>query len=233
MIPLRDSEATHRLAPANTILILANIAVFAFEVKLGRHASAMFARYAMIPAHVAHLPFAAPRRALESLATIFTATFIHAGFFHIAGNMLYLFIFGPAVEERMGTPRYLLFYLAAAAAAGLAMVAMGPDSRVPVIGASGAIAGVLGAYFVIYPRGRITTIVPLVFLFPIVEIRAYFYLLFWFVAQLYAGIASGANGPIMGGVAWWAHVGGFLFGIAVAPLLAHHRPAPLRRARHA
>src|ERR1700680_3650572 len=233
MIPLRDSEATHRLAPANTILILANIAVFAFEVKLGRYANAMFVRYAMVPAHVAHMRLTTPRRALESVATIFTATFIHAGFFHIAGNMLYLFIFGPAVEERMGTPRYLLFYLAAAAAAGLAMVAMGPDSRVPVIGASGAIAGVLGAYFVIYPRGRITTIVPLVFLFPIVEIRAYFYLLFWFVAQLYAGIASGANGPLMGGVAWWAHVGGFLFGIAVAPLLAHHRPAPLRRAGHA
>ena len=98
MIPLRDSEATHRLAPANTILILANIAVFAFEVKLGRYANAMFVRYAMVPAHVAHLRLATPRRALESVATIFTATFIHAGFFHIAGNMLYLFIFGPAVE---------------------------------------------------------------------------------------------------------------------------------------
>jgi len=147
--------------------------------------------------------------------------------------MLYLFIFGPAVEERMGTPRYLLFYLAAAAAAGLAMVAMGPDSPVPVIGASGAIAGVLGAYFVIYPRGRITTILPLVIFWPIVEIRAYFYLLFWFVAQLYAGIASGAYGPLMGGVAWWAHVGGFLFGIAVGPLLARARPTPYRRVRRA
>src|SRR5712692_3472760 len=105
MIPLRDSEATHRLAPANTILILANIAVFAFEVKLGRHANALLARYAMVPARVAHLHLAAPGRALESLATVFTAIFLHAGFFHIAGNLLYLFIFGPAVEERMGTPR--------------------------------------------------------------------------------------------------------------------------------
>ena len=113
------------------------------------------------------------------------------------------------------------------------MVAMGPDSRVPVIGASGAIAGVLGAYFVIYPRGRITTIVPLVIFWPIVEIRAYFYLLFWFVAQLYAGIVPARYGPLMGGVAWWAHVGGFLFGIAVGPILAHRRPAPIRRARRA
>src|ERR1019366_5621250 len=209
MIPLCDSEATHRLAPANTILILANIVVFALEMKLGRHANTMLARYAMVPAQVAHIRLAAPGDALETLATIFTATFLHAGIFHIAGNMLYIFIFGPAVEERMGTPRYLLFYLAAAAAAGLAMVAMGPDSRVPVIGASGAIAGVLGAYFVIYPRGRITTILPLLIFWPIVEIRAYFYLLFWFVAQLYAGIASGAYGPLMGGGGWWAHVGGF------------------------
>ncbi len=233
MIPLRDSEATHRLAPANTILILANIAVFALEVKLGHRANAMLARYAMVPARVTHEHLAHPELALHAIATIFTATFLHAGFFHIAGNMLYLFIFGPAVEERMGTPRYLLFYLWAAAAAGLAMIAMGPDSRVPVIGASGAIAGVLGAYFVLYPRGRITTIVPLVIFWPVVEIRAYFYLLVWFVAQLYAGIASGAAGPLMGGVAWWAHVGGFLFGIAAAPLLAHHHPAPPRRARRA
>jgi rhomboid family protein len=233
MIPLRDSEATHRLTPANTLLILANIAVFALEVKLGRHANVLLARYAMVPARIAHLRLAAPGGALESLATVFTATFLHAGFFHIAGNMLYLFIFGPAMEERMGTPRYLLFYLAAAAAAGLAMVAMGPHSRVPVIGASGAIAGVLGAYFVIYPRGRITTIVPLVIFWPIVEIRAYFYLFFWFATQLYAGIESGAHGPQMGGVAFWAHVGGFLFGIAAGPLLARARSAPIRRARRA
>ena len=233
MIPLRDSEATHRLAPANTILILANIAVFALEVKLGHHANAMLARYAMVPARVAHIRLATPVRAIEALSTIFTATFLHAGFFHIAGNLLYLFIFGPVVEERMGTARYLFFYLAAAMAAALAMIAMGPDSRVPVIGASGAIAGVLGAYFVLYPRGRITTIVPLVIFWPIVEIPAYFYLLVWFVAQLYAGIASGAAGPLMGGVAWWAHVGGFLFGIAAAPLLASHRPAAPRRARRA
>ena len=114
MIPLRDSQATRRLTPANTLLILVNIAVFALEVKLGGHANVLLARYAMVPARITHLRLA-PGRAVESLATVFTATFLHAGFLHIAGNMLYLFIFGPAVEERMGTPRYLFFYLAAAA----------------------------------------------------------------------------------------------------------------------
>lgn len=231
MIPLRDSEATHRLTAANTILILANIAVFAIEVKLGRHAGGILARYAMVPERIAHLRITAPQRALATLATFVSSTFLHAGIFHIAGNMLYLFIFGPAVEERMGAPRYLLFYLAAAVAAGVAMVAMGPESRVPVIGASGAIAGVLGAYFVIYPRGRITTVVPLVIFWPMVDIPAFFYLLVWFAAQLYAGIVSGAQGPLVGGVAWWAHVGGFLFGVAIGPILARGHPAPVRRAR--
>lgn len=233
MIPLRDSETTRRLTPVNTILILANVAVFVLEARFGRHAALRLARYAMVPAHIVHQHLSDPRHAVATLDTFITSTFLHAGFMHIAGNMLYLFIFGPAIEERLGTPRYLCFYFAAAIAAGLAMVAMGPESRVPVIGASGAIAGVLGAYFVIYPRGRITTILPLFFFWPMVEIPAYFYLLFWFVAQLYAGIISGAQGPTVGGVAFWAHVGGFLFGVAIAPMLAHVRAAPMRRVRRA
>ncbi len=233
MIPLRDSETIHRLTPVNTILILANVSIFVLEVRLSGHAGVTLVRYAMVPSHIAHLHLSAPRRALATLATFITSTFLHAGFIHIAGNMLYLFIFGPAIEERLGTPRYLYFYFAAAIAAGLATVAMGPESRVPVIGASGAIAGVLGAYFVIYPRGRITTILPLFFFWPMVEIPAYFYLLFWFVAQLGAGIFSGAQGPTVGGVAFWAHVGGFLFGVAIAPMLAHVHSAPARRVRRA
>jgi len=233
MIPVRDSETIRRLTPVNTILILANVSIFVLEVRLSRHTGVTLVRYAMVPSHIAHLHLSAPRCALATLATFITSTFLHAGFMHVAGNMLYLFIFGPAIEERLGTPRYLYFYFAAAIAAGLAMVAMGPESRVPVIGASGAIAGVLGAYFVIYPRGRITTILPLFFFWPMVEIPAYFYLLFWFVAQLGAGIFSGAQGPTVGGVAFWAHVGGFLFGVAIAPMLAHVRSAPARRVRRA
>jgi membrane associated rhomboid family serine protease len=150
---------------------------------------------------------------------------------HIAGNMLYLFIFGPAVEERLGHFRFLWFYLLSGIAAGLAMIAMGPDSRVAVIGASGAIAGVLGAYFVLYPRGRIMTILPLFIFVEFIEIPAVFYLLFWFALQLWAGISAGAQGPFVGGVAWWAHVGGFLFGVAIGPLVAHHGAKSIRRKR--
>ncbi|MGA2409271.1 MAG: rhomboid family intramembrane serine protease [Candidatus Binataceae bacterium] len=228
MIPLRDSEAARRFTPANTILIILNVAVFGLEVYLANRRGAAVGAWAMVPVRFAHLSWRAPLHDARVLATIVTAMFLHAGLLHIAGNMLYLFIFGPAVEQRMGSWRYLPFYLLAGIAAGLATIAMGPASRVPVIGASGAIAGVLGAYFVLYPRGRITTILPLFVFIQVIEVPAVFYLLAWFAVQLYAGIASGAPGPLAGGVAWWAHVGGFLFGVGTAPLLVH-RPKPKRR----
>jgi membrane associated rhomboid family serine protease len=227
MIPLRDSEAIRRFTPVNTLLILANIGVFALELHLGPRAAEL-GRLAMVPARITR--YAAAPENFRLLVPLITSLFLHASLMHIAGNMLYLLIFGPAVEQRMRGVRYLLFYLVAGVAAGLAMVAMGPMSRVPVIGASGAIAGVLGAYFVLYPRAYITTILPIFIFIQVVQIPAVFYLLFWFAAQLYAGLASGAEGPLIGGVAWWAHVGGFLFGIAAAPLLARHASAAPRRA---
>jgi membrane associated rhomboid family serine protease len=228
MIPLRDSEASHRLTLTNTCLIVANIAVFAFEVHAARNAEPLFARFAMVPARITHVATRSGYR-LDAVATLVTSLFLHAGLLHIAGNMLYLFIFGPAVEERLGHFRFLWFYLLSGIAAGLAMIAMGPDSRVAVIGASGAIAGVLGAYFVLYPRGRIMTILPLFIFVEFIEIPAVFYLLFWFALQLWAGISAGAQGPFVGGVAWWAHVGGFLFGVAIGPLVAHHGAKSIRR----
>lgn len=229
MIPLRDSEAVHRLTPANTILILANFAVFALELHLSGHAEAALAQYGMVPARISHLDAAPSAGSLWTLATLVTSLFLHAGVLHVAGNMLYLFIFGPAVEKRMGHLRFFCFYLAAGIAAGLAMVAMGPASQVPVIGASGAIAGVLGAYFILYPSGRILTILPIFIFIQFIEIPAIFYLLVWFALQLYSGITSGAQGPLMGGVAWWAHVGGFLFGVACGPLLSRRGTTRRRR----
>jgi len=154
--------------------------------------------------------------------------FIHGGILHIAGNMLYLFIFGAAVEYRMGAARYLSFYLAAGIAAAVATVWIAPESNVPVIGASGAIAGVLGAYFILYPRGRILTILPIFIFIQFIEIPAVIYLLFWFAIQLYAGLEEGGSAGAMGGVAWWAHVGGFMFGVALGPMLAQNRPRPRR-----
>jgi membrane associated rhomboid family serine protease len=152
--------------------------------------------------------------------TLISSLFLHGGLLHIAGNMLYLLVFGPAVEGRLGHRRFILFYLTAGIISGLATVAMGPQSPVPVIGASGAIAGVLGGYLVLCPGAHISTILPSLFLIRRAEVPAIVYLLIWFGLQLYQGISTGPVGPIFGGVAWWAHVGGFLFGVAAAPLLA-------------
>jgi rhomboid family protein len=221
MIPLRDSEAEHRLTPINTLLIVANSAVFALEMRLGPHALRELKRFAMVPATITH-------HRSGAFITLITALFLHAGFAHIAGNMLYLFIFGPAIEERMGWRRYLIFYLLAGIIAGLAMVAMGPESRIPVVGASGAIAGILGAYLALFPGGRISALFPVFFFVRVLEIPAIVYLIVWFALQLYSGLASG-SGPVIGGVAWWAHVGGFLFGLAMGPLLARRKPNRRRR----
>jgi membrane associated rhomboid family serine protease len=228
MIPLRDNAAPRRLTPANMILIAANLAAFIYELSLGPRVVDFVGRFAMVPAEVTNslsmrsLPSGA---SLQPAITILTSMFLHGGVWHVVGNMLYLFIFGAAVEYRMGAPRYAAFYFASGIAAALATVLIAPESRVPVIGASGAIAGVLGAYFIFYPRGRILTILPIFVFIQVLEIPAVIYLLLWFAIQLYAGIAAGQQGASMGGVAWWAHVGGFLFGIALAPLLAKN-PSP-------
>ncbi len=234
MIPLRDNQATRRLTLVNLMLIAANVAIFIYEVSLGSGIGKFIHHYAMIPARLtfaleggppmAHL--VSNPAAVASIETLVTSMFLHGGILHVAGNMFYLFIFGAAVEEAMGHFRYLLFYLASGIAAALAMVAFTPHSSVPVIGASGAIAGVLGAYFVLYPRAKILTILPIFVLIYFVEIPAIVYLLIWFVAQLYAGLSQ--TGEVAGGVAWWAHVGGFLIGMALGPMLATEG-APLRR----
>ena len=233
MIPLRDSAAPRRLTPVNVALIAANIAVFIHEAALGPQVAAFVGRFAMVPAAVTRaLASNSPRDlgALAPLMTTVTSVFIHGGFWHIAGNMLYLFIFGAAVEYRMGALRYLIFYFAAGIAAALATVWIAPTSSVPVIGASGAIAGVLGAYFILYPRGRILTILPIFVFIQFIEVPAVIYLFVWFAVQLYAGLQQSGRAAVMGGVAWWAHVGGFMFGLALAPMLAINRP-PRRRSR--
>jgi len=226
MIPLRDNAAKRRFTPINVLLIIVNLAVFAYEVSLGPQVPAFVLRYAMVPMRitdsvriVADIP-ANLVRSLEPIATIVTAMFVHGGILHIAGNMLYLFIFGAAVEWRLGSIRFLFFYFASGIAAAVATILIAPQSAVPVIGASGAIAGVLGAYFIFYPRGRITTILPLFIYIQIIEVPAVLYLLLWFALQLYSGLAEGTPSTVAGGVAWWAHIGGFLFGLALAPLLA-------------
>ncbi len=233
MFPLRDNAAPSRLTPVNMMLIAANVAVFLYEVSLGPALEPFIESYALVPASVS-AAFHGSAATLDPsrfwpVATIFTALFLHGGFWHIAGNMLYLFIFGAAVEWRMGSLRYLAFYFFSGIAAAAATVLITPGSAVPVIGASGAIAGVLGAYFIFFPRGKILTILPIFIFIQFIEVPAVLYLLLWFGVQLYSGLTEGSRGAMMGGVAWWAHVGGFLFGIALAPLIADERPPPRRR----
>jgi membrane associated rhomboid family serine protease len=191
MIPLRDNQARHRITAVNLALIAANFIVFGYELSLGANLGHFVYAYAMIPSHLTQAleggreaaRLASDPAAPPAFATLVTSMFLHGGILHVVGNMLYLFIFGAAVEEAMGHVRFALFYLASGVAAALAMAAFTPHSTVPVIGASGAIAGVLGAYFVLYPRARILTILPIFIFLYFIEIPAVVYLLLWFIAQ--------------------------------------------------
>src|SRR5215831_17010680 len=177
MIPLRDIIPS-RTTPFVTIgLIAANVLVFLFELSLGRGVEAFTLYFGLVPADFAWL-------------NVFTSMFVHGGFLHVGGNMLYLWIFGDNVEDRMGHGRFLVFYLLCGIAAALAQTFTAPDSAVPMVGASGAIAGVMGAYFVLYPRSRIVTLLTLLFFWQIVEVPAILFLGVWFLMQFVNGIGS-------------------------------------------
>jgi membrane associated rhomboid family serine protease len=203
VIPLRDIIPS-RTTPVVTISIIAlNVIVFLYELSLGRAIDAFTLYYGLVPAAFSWL-------------TVFTSMFLHGGFLHVAGNMLYLWIFGDNVEDRMGHGRFLVFYLLCGVAAALAQTITMPDSVVPMVGASGAIAGVMGAYFVLYPRSRIVTLLPFFFFFQVIEVPAILFLGIWFVMQFLSGVGSivstiGRGGT--GGIAFWAHVAGFVAGI--------------------
>ncbi len=200
MIPLRDIIPS-RTTPIVTIsLIVANVLVFLYELTLGRAVNDFTLYFGLVPAAF-------------SWVAVFTSMFLHGGLFHVAGNMLYLWIFGDNVEDRMGHGRFLVFYLLCGTAAALAQTITAPDSVVPMVGASGAIAGVMGAYFVLYPKSRIVTLLPLFFFFQIIEVPAIFFLGIWFVMQFLSGVGS-IGTAATGGVAVWAHVAGFLAGLS-------------------
>lgn len=191
-------------------LIVINVAVFIYEFSLGHRVQGFIAQNGLIPASItsggdlADIPFR-PQALITSL-------FLHGGWFHVGGNMLYLWIFGDNVEDRLGRFRFLFFYLMCGVAASFAHILANPASTVPTIGASGAIAGVLGAYFLLYPRSRVLTLVPLGFYLQVIQLPAFLFLGFWFLMQFIVGAVSlGASGG-GGGVAWWAHVGGFVAG---------------------
>ena len=203
MIPLRDVIPS-RTTPFVTISLVAlNVLVFLYQFSLGSLVNEFVVAYGLVPAYF-------------SWVNVFTSMFLHGGFLHVAGNMLYLWIFGDNVEDRMGHGRFLAFYLLCGTAAALGQTITVPDSTIPMVGASGAVAGVMGAYFVLYPHSRIVTLLPFIFI-QIVEVPAVFFLGLWFVMQLLSGVGSiataTANQP-SGGVAFWAHVAGFAAGVA-------------------
>jgi membrane associated rhomboid family serine protease len=227
VIPIRDTVRS-RSAPVVTVaLIVVNVLVFLHEIALGPHLERFVYAYGLIPRRFVYWqgdPFD-PLRFLP----LFTSMFWHGGWLHLIGNMLYLWIFGDNVEDRLGHLRYLLFYVLAGVAAGITHVALGPSSNLPTVGASGAIAAVLGAYLVTYPRARVLTLIP-IFIFPwFVEIPAFIYLVFWFVMQLLEGIGTLGMPVETGGVAVWAHVGGFVAGVVLMKLMqpSRRRPQPL------
>jgi membrane associated rhomboid family serine protease len=216
MIPLRDDVARRLITPVNSLLILFNAGCYILETFTSAMSGGQFA---LVPIQLAHGTSGGD--VLWPATTLMTSLFLHAGIVHLAGNMLYLFIFGPAIEERLGHFRFLIFYLLAGIVSGLAMVAMSPQSAVPVVGASGAIAGILGAYLVLNPGARLATVLPWPIRPRLVRVPAVAYLLIWFAVQLAFGASADGRSPLPGGVAWWAHVGGFLSGLALGPLLAH------------
>jgi membrane associated rhomboid family serine protease len=217
MIPIRDTTKSSTIPFVNYGLIAVCALVFLYEVSLGTRADSLLWRYGVIPRNVSHVLFEG-YFAFAPLVTIFTSIFLHGGIMHLVGNMLYLYIFGDNVEDRLGHGLYLLFFLASGAGAALTEVYARQESMVPLIGASGAIAGVLGAYFLLFPRAKVLTLIPLFVFFPVVEIPAFFFLGFWFLLQFLLGSIDTGVGQSTG-VAWWAHAGGFVLGLILLPVL--------------
>jgi membrane associated rhomboid family serine protease len=219
MIPLRDANPTRRTPIVTLALIVACFVVFAYE--LGRLGSggpdaldAFATEWGIVPAQLT-AAWATGRDLVGEALTLITSQFLHGGWLHLLGNMLYLWIFGNNVEDRLGRIRFLGFYLVGGLVAGLTQVAIAPDSPIPTIGASGAIAATLGAYVVLFPRARITSLVFLGFFYQLIDVPAVIVLVFWFLLQLIDGIASLGVTDASGGVAFFAHIGGFVFGALV------------------
>ena len=216
MIPIRDQIPTRNVPVINYLLIAANVLVFIFQWLAGPYEEALVYEFALIPySLVSNLT-------IGDITDIFTSMFMHAGLAHIGVNMLYLWIFGDNVEDSMGSGRYFLFYLVGGLVASITHIITNPGSQIPTVGASGAIAAVLGAYLVLYPQSKVLTIIPLGFFIRMTMVPASIVLGLWFVLQFFSGVLS-LGGPDVGGVAFWAHIGGFVAGVVMAKLLAKRR----------
>ncbi len=229
MFPLRDSIPSSKPPVINVVIIVACVVAFFYELMLGRYLEPFLRAYAFVPARFFY-PEAFDVSFAFNLWTIVFSMFLHGGWLHLIGNMWFLWVFGDNVEDALGHGRFLVFYVLCGAAAAFAQALVSPLSQVPMIGASGAIAGVLGAYFVWFPWSRVKTLVFLGFFMTMAELPAPIFLVLWFVIQFFSGTLSlAAAGGAGGGVAWFAHIGGFVAGALLAWWLRRSgrvRPVP-------
>jgi membrane associated rhomboid family serine protease len=224
MIPLRDAAPSHSFPTITVLLIALNVLAYLHELSLGRKLDIFLMQYGAVPQHFIMAGQREGVSAVERFLPLFTSMFLHGGWLHLGGNMLYLWIFGDNVEDRLGHLRFVLFYLACGLTAAFAQIYIYPTSKIPMVGASGAVAGVLGAYLVLFPHARVLALIPILFFFQVVELPAFFFLLFWFGMQFLNGAVSITGAPYMtGGVAWWAHIGGFASGMALGFLLQNRK----------
>ncbi len=219
MIPLGDNIPSRRFPVVTVMLIVVNAFIFLLEVLFEPAANQMAQMFGAVPANIT-TQWTNPL----TLATLVTAMYLHGGWAHLIGNMIYLGIFGDNVEDRMGRGRFFIFYTLCGVLSGLAQVMAMPTSHIPAIGASGAIAGVLGAYLLLFPRARVRTLVPLIFIYTTFYLPAVVVLGGWFLVQFLNGLASINMNVQTGGVAWWAHIGGFVVGMILMPLFRQKQP---------
>jgi len=228
VIPLRDENPSSTVPVVTRALIVLNVAVFLYEVSLGQGLATFIGDCGLVPLRLLEALRGA-ENPIAASATIVTSTFLHGGWLHLIGNMWYLWIFGDNVEDRMGHVRYLVFYLVGGVASGVLHTMANPDSPLPTVGASGAIAAVLGAYLVLFPRARVVTLVPLFVFLQLMALPAVVVLGLWFVFQFFSGALSLAYAAgTSGGTAWWGHIGGFAFGMLLGRVLGTRTPRPSR-----
>ena len=234
MIPIRDLNRTRRTPVVTWALIAANVLIFVSSLSLGSaEAEALVMRFGVIPDVVVNGDWSLPRSAggaLGSWVTPATSMFLHGGLLHLGSNMLFLHVFGDNVEDVLGRGRFLLFYLLCGLGAVVGQILVDPDSMVPMIGASGAISGVLAGYVTLFPHARVVTLIPIFIFIHFMEVPAGVFIVLWFLLQLVQGYLSlGMIAEGGGGVAWFAHIGGFLAGLVCIRLLYQKRPRARRR----
>jgi len=219
VMPLRDIQERRSFPIVTIVLIAVNVVMFLYELSLGTRLDGFLRSSAFVPA-----TYFQPGNVSADARSVLLSMFLHGGWMHLLGNMLYLWIFGDNVEDRLGKIKYILFYFACGWIATLVHGYTNTNSSIPSIGASGAIAGVLGAYMIMFPKARVLTLVPMGFYMQMRELPAIFVLGFWFVLQFFSGVASlGVRGE-GAGIAFWAHIGGFVAGIVLGKLLSPRRP---------